>query len=51
MNSLIIKKWMVNWYSLDIKTDKDELPNDGSIVKAIEELEKLTSFTKEINYE
>ena len=36
------------WYSFDIKTEKDEQPNDDSIVNAIKELDNLISFTNNI---
>ena len=38
-------KYSKNWYSFDIKTNKDEQPNDEGIVNAIKELENLNSFT------
>ena len=37
-----------NWYSFDIKTEKDEQPNDENIVNAIKELDNLISFTNNI---
>ena len=37
-----------NWYSFDIKTDKDEQPNDENIVNAIKELDNLISYTNNI---
>ena len=41
--------YSTKWYSFDIKTDKDEKTNYRNIVKAIEELERLISFTNNKN--